>query len=186
MSFLKKLRKYKKAGLELSINAIVILIIALIVLGIGVLFVRGMFGKISAKVTTSITDTEVTKPATPDDPMTLDPSQVSISKSQLTTGAQIIISGYSATTYSDSGPRITSCTGLPTADVPTLTAADQSMIAGKPANWKTILKLAAGNSGDTGICTVVICNAAPPAGGAITACTATTVASEQMIVTITD
>lgn len=39
------MRSNKKAGLEISINAIVILILAITVLGIGLAFIRGMFSQ---------------------------------------------------------------------------------------------------------------------------------------------
>ena len=42
---LRHIRKNKKGGLQISINAIVILILAITVLGIGLGFIRGMFSK---------------------------------------------------------------------------------------------------------------------------------------------
>ncbi|MBW3012000.1 hypothetical protein KY311_02360, partial [Candidatus Woesearchaeota archaeon] len=38
---------YKKASLSLSINAIVVLILAITMLGLGLAFMRGTFGKVT-------------------------------------------------------------------------------------------------------------------------------------------
>jgi len=62
----------KKGGMELSINAIVILIIAMVVLGIGILFIRGLFSKSAEKLTTAISSQEIANPATPDQPIAAD------------------------------------------------------------------------------------------------------------------
>lgn len=62
----------KKGGMQLSINAIVILIIAMVVLGIGILFIRGMFGKSSERLTTAISSQDIQNPATPDKPLVAD------------------------------------------------------------------------------------------------------------------
>jgi len=48
---LRHIRKNKKGGLQISINAIVILILAITVLGIGLGFIRGMFGKTIGQLT---------------------------------------------------------------------------------------------------------------------------------------
>ncbi len=54
----------KKGGMELSINAIVILIIAMVVLGIGILFIRGMFAKAQTTTFKALSSQETTNPAT--------------------------------------------------------------------------------------------------------------------------
>jgi hypothetical protein len=38
---------HKRASLSLSVNAIVVLILAIVMLGLGMAFIRGMFGKVS-------------------------------------------------------------------------------------------------------------------------------------------
>lgn len=87
---LSKLGKYKKAGMELSINAIVILIIAMVVLGIAILFVRGMFGKIGERVGREIAKGEIAVPATPETPLTID-KEILISKAELKKNVEISV-----------------------------------------------------------------------------------------------
>jgi len=61
----------KKGSLELSVNAIVILILAITMLGLGLGFMKGMFGKVSAKVDTAIGGTDIQNPATAENPFVL-------------------------------------------------------------------------------------------------------------------
>lgn len=81
----------KKAGMELSINAIVILIIAMVVLGIGILFIRGLFAKSAEKLTTAISTQEIKNPATPETPVVAD-REILISKTNPT--KTLVISVY--------------------------------------------------------------------------------------------
>ena len=73
----------KKGGMELSINAIVILIIAMVVLGIGILFIRGLFAKSAEQLTTAISGQQIANPATADTPLVAD-REVLLSKSNPT------------------------------------------------------------------------------------------------------
>ena len=61
----------KKAAMELSINAIVILIIAITMLGLGLGFVRGMFGKISTQVEEQVAQEPEPPIPTSDNPITM-------------------------------------------------------------------------------------------------------------------
>ena len=61
----------KKGALELSINAIVILIIAITMLGLGLGFVRGMFGKISTQVEEQVASEPEPPIPTSDNPITM-------------------------------------------------------------------------------------------------------------------
>jgi hypothetical protein len=62
----------KTGGMELSINAIVILIIAMVVLGIGILFIRGMFAKAQTTTFKALSAQETTNPASADRPFVAD------------------------------------------------------------------------------------------------------------------
>ncbi|MEM4337012.1 MAG: hypothetical protein QXG86_03340 [Candidatus Woesearchaeota archaeon] len=93
----------KKGGMELSINAIVILIIAMVVLGIGILFIRGLFAKSAEKLTTAISAQELKNPATPDQPIVAD-REVIISRTNPT--KTIIISVFNAGTQTAQGVTI--------------------------------------------------------------------------------
>jgi len=81
----------KKGGMELSINAIVILIIAMVVLGIGILFIRGMFAKAQVTTFKALSSQDTTNPASADRPFIAD-REVSVSPSNPT--ATVAVSAY--------------------------------------------------------------------------------------------
>lgn len=68
----------KKASLSLSINAIVILVLAITMLGLGLAFTKGMFGKLSSKL--SVPDPDI--PATADDKIVLPTEELTMSKNK--------------------------------------------------------------------------------------------------------
>lgn len=68
----------KKASLSLSINAIVILVLAITMLGLGLGFTKGMFGKLSSKL--SVPEPDI--PATADDPIVLPVEELTITKNK--------------------------------------------------------------------------------------------------------
>jgi len=69
---------HKKASLSLSINAIVILVLAITMLGLGLAFTKGMFGKLSSKLTVPEPDI----PATADDRIVLPSEELTITKNK--------------------------------------------------------------------------------------------------------
>ncbi len=68
----------KKGSLSLSINAIVILVLAITMLGLGLAFTKGMFGKLSSKLTVPEPDI----PATADDKIVLPTDELTIIKNK--------------------------------------------------------------------------------------------------------
>ncbi len=68
----------RKASLSLSINAIVILVLAITMLGLGLAFTKGMFGKLSSKLTVPEPDI----PATADEPIVLPTEELTITKNK--------------------------------------------------------------------------------------------------------
>lgn len=68
----------KKASLSLSINAIVILVLAITMLGLGLGFTKGMFGKLSTKL--SVPEPDI--PATAEDPIVLPVEELVITKNK--------------------------------------------------------------------------------------------------------
>jgi hypothetical protein len=66
------MRRSRKGSLELSVNAIVILVMAIAVLGIGLAFVRGALTGAQEKVFTAIKNSELENPASADRPATAD------------------------------------------------------------------------------------------------------------------
>lgn len=61
----------KKGALELSVNAIVILVIAIVILGVALAFTKGMFGKVSTQVEEKVEDDYGLAMPSPTDPVTL-------------------------------------------------------------------------------------------------------------------
>ncbi len=68
----------KKADLSLSTNAIVILILAITILGLGLTFVRGLFKQAESKITEVTSSTELANPPTSDNPLTTTPGQLEV------------------------------------------------------------------------------------------------------------
>jgi hypothetical protein len=68
----------KKASLSLSINAIVILVLAITMLGLGLAFTKGMFGKLSQKL--SVPEPDI--PATAEDTIVLPTGDLTITKNK--------------------------------------------------------------------------------------------------------
>jgi hypothetical protein len=68
----------KKGSLSLSINAIVILVLAITMLGLGLAFTKGMFGKLSSKL--SVPEPDI--PATAEDPIVLPVEELAITKNK--------------------------------------------------------------------------------------------------------
>ena len=68
--------KRKKASLEISMNAIVILVLAIAMLGLGLTFIRGIFKGITAKVEEAVSAGEIVNPPTRDTPITITPSTI--------------------------------------------------------------------------------------------------------------
>jgi len=81
----------KKGGMELSINAIVILIIAMVVLGIGILFIRGMFAKAQTTTFKALSAQDTANPASADRPFMAD-REVTLSPTNPT--ATVAVSAY--------------------------------------------------------------------------------------------
>ncbi|MBN1275637.1 hypothetical protein JXA12_05095 [Candidatus Woesearchaeota archaeon] len=75
--FDQRLRKDRSASLQLSINAIVVLVMAMVVLGIGLTFIRSMFDKATRNLGSIVDDTKIDNPASFDDPLTVE-STVSV------------------------------------------------------------------------------------------------------------
>jgi hypothetical protein len=65
-------RPNKKASLNLSINAIVVLVMAITVLGLGLTFIRGIFGGATAKLGGAISAASLKNPADSETPLTID------------------------------------------------------------------------------------------------------------------
>ena len=74
----------KKASLNLSVNAIVILVLAVVLLGLALAFIRGMFGKMTSKMGEIVDITQIEAKPTADMPITM-PNKITIKTNGRTT-----------------------------------------------------------------------------------------------------
>ena len=70
----------KKGSLNLSVNAIVVLILAITMLGLGLGFMKGMFGKVSGKIDAAIDSADLKNPPSLDDPLTISTKTITINR----------------------------------------------------------------------------------------------------------
>ena len=93
----------KKASLNLSINAIVVLILAITMLGLGLGFIRSMFKGATSKLAGAIESTSLKNPADSNTPLTID-RQISI---KANTDERIEIGYYNAYTQPNTNVAVT-------------------------------------------------------------------------------
>lgn len=75
---MKFFARNKKGDLSISVNAIVILIIAVVALGLILMFMQGMFKKAGGKIEQAIGLGELDNPPSIENPITLTPSEISL------------------------------------------------------------------------------------------------------------
>ncbi len=75
------MRFNKKASLNLSINAIVVLVMAMVVLGLGLTFIKTLLGTAQDKFVEVVKEEDIKNPATEQDPFKI-PEELSISASK--------------------------------------------------------------------------------------------------------
>ncbi len=71
-------KRGKKASLNLSMNAIVVLILAITMLGLGLTFMRGLFKQATERVTEAVSAQELVNPPTVDNQITAAPGDVTM------------------------------------------------------------------------------------------------------------
>ena len=133
----------KKASLNLSVNAIVILVLAVVLLGLALAFIRGMFGKMTSKMGEIVDITQIEAKPTPDTPITI-PNKITVKQGG---NVQVQVGFYNRKggTLSDVTLNITSCvdesgnslTQLPTISAPKVDSID----AGKATGFNAIFSL---------------------------------------------
>lgn len=74
--------KAKKAALDVSINSIVVIIFAIVMLGLGIAFIRGMFGGITGQIEDIIPGIKLEKAPTVDDPFTISTTQLKVNRGE--------------------------------------------------------------------------------------------------------
>tara|TARA_Y100000310_G_scaffold309737_1_gene354175 strand:- start:456 stop:965 length:510 start_codon:yes stop_codon:yes gene_type:complete len=71
-------KRGKKGSLNLSMNAIVVLILAITMLGLGLTFMRGLFKQATERVTEAVSAQELVNPPTVDSPLTAAPGDLTM------------------------------------------------------------------------------------------------------------
>jgi len=146
----------KKASMELGINAIVILIIALALLGLAMAFITNLFKSGQGKLGSLIARTDLPVHADASNQLVFDNADIT---AKVGTNSNVIVSVYNDK-FSQTSPvnlSIADCTN-PTGDHPeiTLSSLEQKIPLGTDAGYKAILTIPGGDSISTGnyICTV--------------------------------
>lgn len=147
----------RKASLSLSINAIVILVLAITMLGLGLGFTKGMFGKLSSKL--SVPEPDI--PATADEPIVLPTDQLNVVKNK-----EFI---FSVNVYNDNflGDTVSGTMECPEKDnAPALSveSAPQAIPAGSQKGFKFILAKSDVPKTVTRICTLTFRGSDPDTG----------------------
>ncbi|PIN86016.1 hypothetical protein COV19_06705 [Candidatus Woesearchaeota archaeon CG10_big_fil_rev_8_21_14_0_10_44_13] len=139
------LRRSKKADLNLSVQAIVILIFAVIMLGLGLGLIHFIFGSAREKVAQSLAVTELSVQPTSDKPVTIE-SEVSI-KFKGEKKTQIGFYNFKSSSLQKVAPKIVLCLTadgkeVDEASLPTVAAPPKpSMDPGIAEGWGAIIKL---------------------------------------------
>lgn len=141
----------KKASLSLSINAIVILVLAITMLGLGLAFTKGMFGKLSSKL--SVPEPDI--PATADDTIVLPMEELTITKNK-----QFV---FSVNVYNDDFTGIVNgqlhCDAKGNAGELTIDTAGQEIPPGEDKGFKFIIEKELVANSATRICTLTFTGA---------------------------
>jgi hypothetical protein len=77
-----KFSRSRKGDLSLSMNAIVILILAITLLGLGLTFMRGLFKTMETKVNEAVSAQELVNPPTNDNQFTVAPAEITLKTGQ--------------------------------------------------------------------------------------------------------
>ena len=96
---MKFFARNKKGDLSLSVNAIVIIIIAITVLGLALVFVRGMFGQASSKISDVFDSTKFGTQPTTERPLTLTPSEPEIKSNTMRTISVAFLNKFASERY---------------------------------------------------------------------------------------
>ena len=152
------MRHSKKGSLELSVNAIVILVMAIAILGLGLAFIRGALSKGQAQVFKAIDNAQLENPASADTPATVD-KNVQVKNDGT---AQVSLGFYNketATAGVTFTPVISTCSkGGVAADNFDLISGAQAVGVGKASGYQGIVQqkatVLALNAGDAYVCTV--------------------------------
>lgn len=135
----------KKGSLELSVNAIVVLVLAITMLGLGIAFTKGKFAELGSKVEIPEPD----YPATTDDPIVLPANEITVSSTKDTIFTVNVYNDGDIASDDPFFPDIKcKCPGVQ----PDFDATAQSVPIGEDRGFKIVSS--GGTSGDKCLCTI--------------------------------
>ncbi len=133
-----KLRQLgKKGALDVSINAIVVIIFAITMLSLGLAFMRGTFGKIGGQVDGIISNAQLDNPPSSENPFVLSANQISMKKSGTST---VKIGYYNGASPTETVDLAVSCSGTGAPTVAPSTFASRTVNLGDSLAWQVSLK----------------------------------------------
>ena len=146
-------KRGKKGSLNLSMNAIVVLILAITMLGLGLTFMRGLFKQATERVTEAVSAQELVNPPTVDSPLTAAPGDLTIRTKEV---GKIIVAYLSQ--HSGADDCTLSKAFSAGTDVATIAASNQavSMQQDQINTWTLALTPIVANSPGTGIYTITM------------------------------
>ena len=162
------MRKNKKGSMELGVNSIVILIIALAVLGLGIGFVTNLFGQGREKLGGIINSVDLPVHADAVDPMKFQYNQLEIKAGK---SKNLIVSVYNDGTLDSSGLADVeldfSAGGCEPADIaylsnPSIVSPAQSIPVGKDAGYSALITVPRGaTDAESWVCTITTVTTPP-------------------------
>ncbi|MBI2138874.1 hypothetical protein HYU13_04750 [Candidatus Woesearchaeota archaeon] len=131
----------KKGAIELSVTAIVVLILAVVMLGLGLGFVRGMFGKVSQSFEEQIGAEPEPVAATADDPLTLSRAKL-IARPKENVVVKVNVLNTLGSDWSSAKPAVT-CSGDagPAVILTPTSVAKTTIKSGESGTFNVILKV---------------------------------------------
>jgi len=116
------MRHSKKGSLELSVNAIIVLVMAIAVLGLGLAFIRGALTRGQEQVFKAIDNAELDNPASADHPAVIDKNV----DAKIGVDSQIKMGVYNSATETKTGvePSLGDCIGTDATGLPVTLAAN--------------------------------------------------------------
>ncbi len=124
----------KRGALDVSINAIVVIIFAITMLSLGLAFMRGTFGKIGGQVDGVISNAQLDNPPTAENPFVLSANQISLKKGKTGT---VKIGYYNGAGNAETVSLTVTCSGITASPS---SVADRVVNAGDALAWQISLK----------------------------------------------
>ena len=160
----------KKGSMELGVNAIVILIIALAILGLGIAFVTNLFGSGSEKLGSIINNADLPIHANPSEPVKFETNDLSIKKGKRD---HIKISVYNngfATDSDNIDLSLSNCKDSSNNDASSLislAAPSQKIILGSDGGYSVVFTVDDGATPNSYICTLEATGSAGSVSGTL-------------------